>query len=170
MAAERKNLGVALFEKVKMPLNGLPILVRDPKVGIGEHGQVMRVYPEELDKPVMLWRDGDNRCVMLCLRGHGDFKITTMKKSPPVKNLRGTLKLFIDKSNWQFTHHLFGVMTDEKEQGYLYRAINEHHEKNGHVGSSIDVCDTCEVINDFYSVEWLEQLLFGNNPLFKVQV
>ena len=143
-----KDIGIDYYK--------LPVLERDPKI------QHMRVYLNELTHPIMSWKN--NRydiIIVLAIYGHGNERNTYLKGKPYVKNIRGTFQLYVDPSSLT---DIKGVATPDE----IFIAYNCYHEKNGHKGLSIHVCDTCEIINGRISMTWLKKLILGIDPLFKV--
>ncbi len=117
-----------------------------------------RISLKEMTAPVI---NHDGR-IAVAVYGHGSFVLGDIKDHPPVTSVKGVI-LFKQHNNriWFCEAACSNDM--------IASAIRWHHNNsNEHTGSANDICENCDFDGKRIKARWIEALLAGNNPLFKV--
>jgi hypothetical protein len=167
MANLSNDVFINLLEKHGICYDNLPLLKRDPS----KNG--FRIDYNEMNSPIMKYDHTNTycteRCIVFALHGHGLNKVQTLKGNPPVNKIKGTLRFVIQSGYDKYSECKEELFVWAVENPWIIpTAINDLHNRNGHIGSCIDVCETCPLINSRYSLTWITEILTGTNPLFKL--
>lgn len=144
-----------VFTRAGIDLQQLPVLVWE---------RPLKVHPSEMKSPIMTYNNDEGNHLLLKIKGYGDTVITTFKKDPAVRDIKGTIDLFLGDNS--MPNRILVVFSDD----IIAVAYNYYHDHNGHIGSTIMACDSCPIISNRMHTDWILNLLQGNDPLFKISV
>lgn len=153
-------------------------LINLEKLPILEHKGEFQVEVEEMNEPIMLYTDDSTheKYIVLAIRGHGNYTQSNLKGKPPVSELRGALRLNLNSEETRILtfsgkKHAYDMIWGIGNPWTIKNALDNYHNKNGdHIGTCVNICDTCPEVNDWYKLSWVKNLLEGNDPLFKVSL
>lgn len=159
-----------ILKKIGLDYDSLPQLVRDET-----KDPHLRVYHEEMTAPIMRHKRNPVRfqatepTIIIAIKGHSNERMMSFKKAPLIRNIKGTLELYLEpllEDGDELLKSVFMVETPDE----IKWAYNDYHDRNGHVGKSINQCPTCPIIGPRtrFDLVWLENLINGKDPIFKV--
>ncbi len=129
-----------------------------PRIVRADANKQFRISLDEMTSPVVKHDGG----VAVAVYGHGSFILDDMKGDPPVTSVKGVI-LFVQRNKQIW------FCEGSCSNGMIASAIRRHHDNsNEHTGSSVDMCENCDFDGKWIKARWVEALLAGNNPLFKV--
>lgn len=142
-----------ILKTIGIDLDKIPTLHRTEK------NKQYYVTIDELTAPIMKFDFKGKDCIAIAVHGHGNERNTMFKGNPKVSDIHQALHVYLDHNN---TDHIF--VADCPEVLWAYYC---YHNKHGHVGSSISLCDGCEMNANRIQMRWLKSLIAGTNVLFK---
>jgi hypothetical protein len=106
--------------------------------------------------------------IVVAVYGHGAFVLSDFKDDPPVTSVKGVI-LFQQcfKKDGDQIWFLEGSCSN----AMIASAIRLHHDSgDNHTGNSLSVCENCDFDGKWIKLRWIEELLAGKNPLFKISL
>ena len=105
---------------------------------------------DEIDESIIF---GNLEYVVLAIYGHGDFRVKSLN-GLPVKDIKGKIRLYYNRLNKTYPDAIFGEAYPKEINIALAQFKQAGKDR--------------PVANGWYSIEWLRELVKGNNPIFKV--
>jgi len=129
-----------------------------PRIVRADANKHYRISLAEMTSPVIRHDNG----IAVAVYGHGSFVLDDMKGAPPVTSVKGVIL---------FVQHGEQIWFSEGtcSNSMIASAIRRHHDNSSeHTGSALDMCENCDFDGKWIKARWIEALLAGNNPLFKI--